>query len=678
MAERPYITGAIAVGIVATALHLGTAPSPSPALQSSISSVAGTHGRPSLTSGKNTSNHILWSDEMKNDPGNLGRTTADKDLTETIEDFHKSPPNPSAASEKASVSQPGDDLEVMIAIEPDPIHTHLSLLFDREIDALEDALQTSGWQYESNWLPWSPSSSSNDHFVDQEQQRLFFEGREQYPGVMLFRSNRPRQSPNSRHPLAVFIVGNSPTGGIDHAQFEEALRQLHKFAPDQTTLKILGPSFTGSGPSLRSLLRGARISNPNLTDIMIASGSISDPHCEDLLPEGVNVEGLRSVGKIVDSACATPDRRTTFISFGIDNDWRNDQIVSFLLSQGRFNKDEIAILNEGESSYGSLGSVALALDQASSVPRDPKYQEPLRLFFPRNISHLRNAYQKSNIFGFGASTQSSGNISLNLNFEEGGGDDDAMPTFASQQMPVSQDGVMRQITTVLEQRRIKVVLLSATDILDELFVAEILARQAPNTLVVVNQADNLFLRSSSTNNYDNMYFVSPWPLITDSQLWSRPRGHTNLRIFADDLAQGLYAAVQYLQPPLSKTPDSVVKVPDLPDYSSPLEQTNRPPLWFSPPSDEEHSGRSLFSTSPRKSQGARSTSPSFLSRETPRESRRSSSRRCRSVLSCFCSACSPSITPPSASNSRSFTTSPAATPPMTRTLDCPSCLSSSA
>jgi hypothetical protein len=606
MAERPYITGAIAVGIVAAALHISTSSAPSPVSQSSTASLADTHSRHAITPSK-TPDQVLWSTAMNNDPMNLGKVTAQKELDEAITDFYHPTPEAAANTHKAAAeakppqatsadgNKVSDALEVMIAIEPDPVHTHLSLLFDRDIDTLEDALQSSGWQYQSNWMPWSPSSSApaGARFVDQEQQRLFDEGREQYPGVILFRSDQPRQAltpeaeskgitgsqsaapadaaaAGSRTPLAVFVVGNSPTGGMDRTQFEEALVRLKTLAPHQDRLRILGPSFTGSGPSLRSLLRDAHISYPNLQHITIASGSISDPKCEDILP-----------GKTSESnVCTTSDLPdTTFVSFGIDKDWRTEQIASYLRTYGRFGDEEIAELTEDVSSYGWIQPAAVPqIDPKQAAVRQSDPNQPAvrqHLYFPRNISHLRNAYQKSNIFGFGATTQGPANISLNLDFEEGGADDDTIPNFATQQMPVSQDGVMHQISTVLEQRRIKVVILSATDVLDELFVAEILAREAPNTLVIINQADNLFLRSNSTSNFGSMYFVSPWPLITDSQLWSRPAGGPNARIFPSDLSEGLYAAVRYLQPPPRAS------AADLPDYSSPLSQTNRPPLWLS-------------------------------------------------------------------------------------------------
>ena len=491
MAERPYVTGAIAVSIFAAALHFSTSSAPSPAPQISATALTGAHGKEIVTPNKTPADQILWSTAMNNDPKGLGTATALKELDETIADFY-----PQASEQaKGNAAATSDPIEIMIAIEPDPVHTHLSLLFDRDIDTIEDALQTSGWQYQSNWLPWSASSSStaSARFVDQEQQRLFVEGREQYPGVLLFRSDQPHTNlapglesnatageqtgtatgaatVSPQPPLAVFLVGNSPTGGIDRTQFEEALIRLKKLAPNQETLRILGPSFTGSGPSLRSLLRDAHISNPNLKHITIASGSISDPKCEDILPG-------KTSAKNVCTTLDLPD--TTFVSFGIDKNWRTDQIMSYLRNYGRYKDWEIAELTEDVSSYGWSDPRRAGIGQ--------------HLYFPRNISHLRNAYQKSNIFGFGATTQGAGSISLNLDFAEGGADDDAIPTFALQQVPVSQDGVMHQITAVLEQRHIKVVILSATDVLDELFVAEILARQAPNTLVVINQADNLFL-----------------------------------------------------------------------------------------------------------------------------------------------------------------------------------------
>ena len=235
------------------------------------------------------------------------------------------------------------------------------------------------------------------------------------------------------------------------------------------------------------LLETKNTKNPNLKHITIASGSISDPKCEDILPGNTSVSQHPLPGKPSEiTVCTTSDLPdTTFVSFGIRQRRRTEQIASYLHTYGNFKDPEIAELTEDVSSYGWSAPAQPPAPSQAAISKQPEYpirlQSPFSLpsgstfYFPRNISHLRNAYQKSNIFGFGATTQGSANISLNLDFEEGGADDDTIPNFATQQMPVSQDGVMHQISTTLEQRRIKVVILSATDVLDELFVAEMLA-----------------------------------------------------------------------------------------------------------------------------------------------------------------------------------------------------------
>ena len=606
MAQRPLVGGAVAVGIVAAALRL-SAPGPSSQVQSlnDLPSI-GAHGKHVVAPKINPFDQVNWTDEMKNHPEQLGRFSAQKELDQTIDDFY-SPPLGSGGNTPAAPMNPGtvspERIHVMIVIEPDPVHTHLALWFDRDMDALEDALQDSRWQYQSSWLPWSPISNptTGDHFVDRQQEGLFLQGREEFPGVLLFRPDpsencvkqKEDTSTNDKaieddipcHPLAVFVVGNSPTAGIDRTQFLAALARLKTLSKDQTELRILGPSFTGSCKSLRDLLNTDEVRDSGLKKIAIASGSVSDPHCYDApsVKNTLNSQGTNQTAPVV-----------SYVSFGPDKDWRTQQTVEFLKWRGQFSDEEIAELSEGESGYGSWFSSEDSNCPAPAIPAITRKNAlipkpcrsgdsaarfstgPLRIHFPRNISHLRSAYQKSNIFGFGASTQGAANTSLNLDFEEAKDDDDAIPNFAPQQMPVSQDGIMHQISDLFEQRHIKVVIVTATDVLDELFVAQILAREAPNTLVVVNQADDLFLRSGTGANFENMYFVSPWPLIADSQFWSRRLGEkvsSSTHAFPSDLSEGLYAAVRYLVTP--------GHVPELPDYGSPLTYTDRPPLWLS-------------------------------------------------------------------------------------------------
>lgn len=49
------------------------------------------------------------------------------------------------------------DLHYALALVPDPLHTNLSLTFDREMVALQEAAQDDGYNYNSNWLPSASS-----------------------------------------------------------------------------------------------------------------------------------------------------------------------------------------------------------------------------------------------------------------------------------------------------------------------------------------------------------------------------------------------------------------------------------------------------------------------------------------------------------------------------------------
>src|SRR5450755_4954717 len=44
----------------------------------------------------------------------------------------------------------------VIALVPDPIHTRLALLFDRSVDAIQQAAQAEGCSFDRSTVPWDP------------------------------------------------------------------------------------------------------------------------------------------------------------------------------------------------------------------------------------------------------------------------------------------------------------------------------------------------------------------------------------------------------------------------------------------------------------------------------------------------------------------------------------------
>ena len=54
-----------------------------------------------------------------------------------------------------------EGMRLMIVTIPDPRHTHLSLQFDRTLEAIQQAAQDEKYTYDSSWLPWKSNSGQS-------------------------------------------------------------------------------------------------------------------------------------------------------------------------------------------------------------------------------------------------------------------------------------------------------------------------------------------------------------------------------------------------------------------------------------------------------------------------------------------------------------------------------------
>ena len=200
-------------------------------------------------------------------------------------------------SEKGDQWVPSDkekspQLRFLIATLPNPVRTHFALEFDRLTDALQQAAQDQGYNYDSSWLPWVNPPRQYSSLTDQENWDARRSYQEKQPGVLVFRSalpdcsqpdanlqdvqqqgakqqdveqqgakKTPAQGNCAGRPyqkgLLVFVVGENPTGGIDTEQFKSAVAWIEKLRPQGTwdNLRILSPFFSGSFQSLAQLLK---------------------------------------------------------------------------------------------------------------------------------------------------------------------------------------------------------------------------------------------------------------------------------------------------------------------------------------------------------------------------------------------------------------------------------------
>lgn len=469
--------------------------------------------------------------------------------------------------------------QVLIAIVPDPVHTHLALRFDRVIDQIEDSLQRMDWIYDRSWLPWDNTTRKEaERWESRALDAKEKDAVESMPGVLMFRpKNKPPHSESTdKDELIVFVVGDKPTSGINTGQFEQALDFWQKISnansacvpqnspsrPIPTTLMVLGPSFSGSLPSLDTALRHrfahSHSSRCSMPFIRVLSGTVSDG------------EGLYSLSRDYPSGAQSPQ----VASFYPDAKSSTRLLKDYISSKYRAPL-KIAHVSEKESSFGGL---------AAGEITD-------RFHYPREVSQLRRAYQQNGIIGY-ADAANGPRSELQIPFASGEGDGDSVQTFAGTAEAVSLEADLTATTRALVAGDYSVALLSGTDVMDEIFVARYFSQHAPNLTLIIQDTDQLFLHQGTDLSLNNVYVASSWPLIEQNQAWSGTiRSDPGQAVqFASASNEGVAAALRTML--CSPVTEPAVRTShcdggEMLEYRSPFKRIDqgdtaeRPPIWLS-------------------------------------------------------------------------------------------------
>src|SRR5262249_50325792 len=210
--------------------------------------------------------------------------------------------------------------------------------------------------------------------------------------------------------------------------------------------------------------------------------------------------------------------RVTFYSFVQSDDVILKRFCNYLASdqlgfnsqkpnQPEFDFHKLAILSEDETAYGksvvkdeTAYGKSVVTDEAahgkSEVPKDCS-QQAVSLFYPRDISALRGAYQTKSLFGVagGAAAPDSQRRNLPSDLADPAGKvHDSIRAYAGNQAPLVQEAFLLEIVAVLRDLHARYILLRGTNVLDQLFLANFLRRMYPDGRIVILSADLLFIR----------------------------------------------------------------------------------------------------------------------------------------------------------------------------------------
>ena len=447
-------------------------------------------------------------------------------------------------------------LRYSIAIVPDPLHTHFSLSFDRLIEAIQQGAQDEGYLYDSSWMPWETDKPSLVLLADQDADDDRTKAREDQPGIMLFRK---RPLGNGTPPttyldepyeqgLVIFVVGEEPTSGVHKRQFENAARWINALQPKQgdviqpprSKVVILGPTFSGSLPSLSQML----LEN-DFSPAIPKAGDTREDNLLAIYSGGVTSEG--GVAWFVNHTSAVPGLR--FRSFQESGSQLLENYRQFLKAEG-FKISHLAILSEDETAFGGFDDQA---KKKECRPDEPEDIGPACVFYPRDISALRAAYQKQSIFSGGTGQQSTeaGKRTLSGDLADPDNEDhDTVRNYSGTQTALSQEAVLQQIVSVLRAHESEYVVLRSSNPLDQLFLSHFLRVAYPQGRVVIEGSDLLLRRESGAATLSGIMTLTTYPLLPWESHWAGSLGiestrHSH-RVFAQDLAEGTYVASRFL------------------------------------------------------------------------------------------------------------------------------------
>lgn len=477
------------------------------------------------------------------------------------------------------------EIHAIIAAIPDPVHTHLALEFDRSVDALVQAAGDNGFVPSYYWLPWKKHGGSLPVGVSGDKEGSDENAaRERQPGLIIFKYD-PQKLSEANYPwtaysrvLYVFLVAYTPILGMDGAQLNRAFQyeaDLARTASDTTfsmtsekELAIIGPNSSGAAASLRVGIERARAQSgttfPEKIDVISIAGATSTLVASHLLGDLVSC-----VPKGKDTFCPKSDPHLRYISFEENTHFETEQLRS-LIDQSGYSENRLAILVEDGTVFGDVSSHLCleSKEKCAAEDEDPSLN-PILIRFPREISLLRNAHAD---FSSQQSSEPKAVPSPFLSFSlRDPGADDSVPQFSPEHTPLSQEAQLMTIGRQLERNRAQFIVVIASDVLDQLFLAQFLHRACPDAQLVFFGSDLLFERETQNAPFVGTLTFTAYPL---TSLTTALGPGEPVRAFADYTTEAYFNAASY-------TFSDGKEAPRLANYKNPIEpgSSQHASLW---------------------------------------------------------------------------------------------------
>ncbi len=471
-------------------------------------------------------------------------------------------------------------LRVTIALVPDPYDSHLDWSYDANLEALRRAFGTAGYVPQSFWLPARAESLS----IGDAGRQARLSSHDVHAGVMLFRST----STTAPALHLLYIVPEVPTSGVHPLAFRSALAERAAilregtplFDPDpreRQELSILGPNFSGSATSLRTLV-DANVVSPG-DDAAAARGGAGVAPVTARMISG-SATAFSNLAVLSDGRCvAVPARADTATeqvgrlryAATVNPDEAMDEVLRALIRSLGIEPFQVALLTESGTGYGAgrpsapqtadsamRATAAAAPDCATAPPGtsqvasgaapDTTSSGFLTVPFPVNIASLRVAFEQAP----SARTPSQALPSLEeaprtrLTLDDVGRPRESPPLASKLSVP-SLDVVLASLVRTVQEHGVRLVVIKATDVRDKLMLARELRRGLQDVMVVLYEGHVLLRRAEYADALRGTLVLGSYPMALENQFWStshrRLRNDTAFTRLADLLALPTDAAI---------------------------------------------------------------------------------------------------------------------------------------
>jgi hypothetical protein len=466
---------------------------------------------------------------------------------------------PDLARIAANAKKAKYDLDFLIALVPDPIDSRLPANFDLTVAGLQMGLTRAKFLLDRRWLPWTAPEVAGENLEEEAAHNT--------AGLLLFRTVESARDdepePESQCLLAVFLVGETSKGGIHRQAFEQtvefitglqqapasssAMHACRKTAEGNGSprpfqeIRVLGPSFSGSAESLRAAMESFA---PR--PFRVVTGSATR-------------EGLEEYFNSTE---------VTFSRTVVPDDVLKRKAFCFLQRDLGWDLHYAALLTEDDTAYGMLFNAdhpAGAQVQPPDPPADPcdepdgkeddedsgRLMEPMiEMRFPSGLSAIRNAWEESGA-GRGADrayepgkelTIGRPKTALELSLADRGSQANSILELSPLTSRIDEMAMANLLRTV-SRYGIRYVGIVATDLKDEIFLAEQVRRWAPDVILFLFESNLIYVHPHVQPALYGSLAITSFPLLTSGPV---PQQKGDVRQLGSEVQEGVSRAAQCL------------------------------------------------------------------------------------------------------------------------------------